>query len=317
MQRRGRAPNVRLTKAQRSAHPALHGGAGRLPAERSRRRARSTSTTTRRPRSCRPSPGPVTRSSSRSASPSRRASRSRWFSPADFATAVGAYRKAVVDRGQRAAGRDRRPRPCRAQRHFGARGRAGADRRRERRSRPRRGAAGADLDGRRSRHDRPRNGRKPDGRPRRSHPRAGLRNRRRQADHAGPAAPGRLVGRVHRRQSLAGLGAGADRSERPFARSAVDDAATIDPRQRHGAVPRHGREYLRVGRSEHARGRRADRRSQSRRPPQEADVRRRLDRIPGASARACWCRSRRCFATTRICRSSMSRCPTAASPGAT
>ena len=38
---------------------------------------------------------------------------------------------------------------------------------------------------------------------------------------------------------------------------------------------------------------------------------------PGASAPACWCRCPRYFATMRICRSSTSRCPTAASPGAT
>ena len=71
-----------------------------------------------------------------------------------------------------------------------------------------------------------------------SHPRARLRSRRRQADHARAAAAGRLIRRLHRRQPLAGLGSRADRAERPCRRSASMMRRTIDPGN--GTGPFHG-----------------------------------------------------------------------------
>ena len=212
-------------------------------------------------------------------------------------------------RRQRAAGCERGSRPCRAQRHFRARSGAGADRCRKRRSRPR---------WRRSRRWR----------------RMGARVRSPgssgiirapvsgvivdKAGHARPAASGRLIRRLHRRQSVAGLGARADRTRATSSKVGFGDAATDRSRQRHRPVPRHGREYLGASVDpEHPRRRRPHRRSQSRRPSQEADVRRRLDRIRAGQHRPAGAglggASRRPEPAVRLC----CACPTAASPAGT
>ena len=236
---------------------------------------------------------------------------------ADYATAVGAYRKAVVAaaNARRVASADRD-----LAAHNGISEREAAQAQTD--------AASAEADREAALQsllsmgvDRGTIARamagKPGGGLRRRNPRARLRSHRRQDGHTRPAAPGRVIARLHRRQSVAGLGSRPDCSPATCRRLQVGDAADDRSGQRH-------RDRF-TGRSRISRPRSTPTRARSSRgssrPTPATCSRSRCTSTsrsnPGESAPGCSCRCRRCFATMKTCPSSMSPCPTAALPAAT
>ena len=301
--------NVRLTKAQRSPYPALHRRSRRVIARRSMRPARSTSTTTRRLRSCLRSPDPSRASSSRSANTS---SKGQPLASGPVRRLRDCDRRLSQGRGhrrQRAKARRCGPRPCRAQRHFGARGCSGPDRRRERRGGSRSRAPDAAFRWvsivERSQ------GRWP------GSPSAGVAGIIR-APVSGVVVdkqitPGQLLqagsSTAFTVANLSQVWVLAQIASSDLAPVGLNDAAPHQSRQRHRPIPRHGRR-ISPPRSIPTPARSSPGSSL---PILTIFSRSRCTSTfrsnPAASAPACWCPSRRCFATTRTCRSSTSHLP--------
>ena len=155
----------------------------------------------------------------------------------------GGRRRAQLppDRGPRTAALPER-------RAGAARDGAGRDRRGPRRGRPRRRASAAAL-ARRRREDARRHPRgTPDPRRRGPHPLADRRHRRREADHAGPAAPGRHDAVLHRRRPVDGVGDGERLRDGPAVRRRRRSGGRHD-RSHARADSREGRLHRRPGRS--------------------------------------------------------------------